>query len=127
MRLSCSIRRLTYGLAALAMVVAALAPALAQALGPAAGVTWIEVCTAQGSRWVAADGTAPLQDRGAAMPVDDCAYCSSSAQPLGMAPAPVAAVVPACGDDAPGTVVRPAPRTMVAWLVAQPRAPPVRA
>jgi Protein of unknown function (DUF2946) len=127
MRLSRSVRRLTHWLAALAMVVGALAPALAQALGSAAGANWIEVCTAQGSRWVAADSTAPLQDRGAAMPVDDCAYCSSNAQPLGMAPAPVAAVVPACGDGAPAPVVRPAPRTVVAWLVAQPRAPPVRA
>jgi hypothetical protein len=126
MRLSRSIRRLTPWMAALSLLVGALAPALAQALGNAAGATWIEVCTAQGSRWVAADGAVPRQERGAAMAFDDCAYCSSSAQTFGTAPAPVTAVVPACGDGAPASAMRPAPRALVAWLVAQPRAPPVR-
>lgn len=62
-------------MAALAMLVAALAPGLSQALGT--GPSWLEVCTASGPRWMAADPDmpdAPLS--GSAQVLEQCPYCS---------------------------------------------------
>jgi hypothetical protein len=113
-------------MAALAMLVGALAPALSHALGSATGATSIEVCTAQGSRWVIPDGTAQPDDTSVALGFVDCPLCSSSAQALGMAPASMVGAVPAVGKDTQSLAVLPAPCTVAAWVAAQPRAPPSR-
>lgn len=78
-------------MAALAVLVAALAPGLAQALGT--GPSLLEVCTASGPRWLSADPDRPDAPKpGALQALDQCPYCSLHV-PVGdlPPPAPVAA------------------------------------
>lgn len=51
--------RLTSWIAALAILLASLAPALSHALASPTSKNWIEICTTQGSQWIqaSADGS----------------------------------------------------------------------
>ena len=109
----------------LAILLASLAPSVSQALGLAKGGSWIEVCTAQGSKWLQGDwdgsGGAPASGH----VLDHCPYCSLHAPVLGMPPAPgLVAPVPLPGHDRPLAFLA-APRTLHAWVSALPRAPPL--
>lgn len=120
-------RKLASWIAIVAVLMASLFPALSHALGQQGrGASWIEVCTAQGSRWVPADAleqsdTGPL----VAHPLAHCPCCVSHAPDLGLPPPSCVPVVAA----EPGTSHPPAffeaARTLHAWLNAQPRAPPL--
>jgi hypothetical protein len=81
-------------LATFAMLFAMLAPSLSHALGWATGsTTWIEVCTAQGSRWVAtsdADDVAPGAPAVMASGhLEHCPFCHLGANPLAPPPADI--------------------------------------
>lgn len=107
-------------MAALALLFAALAPALAHALPSRDGR--VEVCTAQGSKWVAA-ADAAASDEAPALAHDHCATCGSQelpAMPVPDAPAPEARP----SADAAPAAVEPAPPSMRRGGFAQPRAPP---
>lgn len=122
--LSQSTRRLISWVALLAIVMAALAPTVSRALGPDAAAAWVEICTAQGSRWVAAadQGDAGSSDAGHAG--EHCPYCSLHLPVLGTPPAATPVLVlPALAHAVPAAFLA-APRTLHAWVVAQPRAPP---
>ena len=114
MRLPRTSRFIASWLAVLAILMAALAPAVSQARG---GSPWAEVCSA-------ADG-APRQPAAPAGHVlDHCPYCGLHAD--GFAPAPAAADA---GLLLPLRFERPlafwaAPRTPHAWRGAPPRGPP---
>jgi hypothetical protein len=114
-------RRIATWIAALAVLLAALAPAVSHALGSSLGEGWVLVCTAQGAKWVQpGDDSTPVTSPS----VEHCPYCTLHTPTIGMPPAPPA-VLPAV--DA-ATFVPPAflaaPRTLHAWASAQPRAPP---
>lgn len=108
----------------MAIVLASLAPSLTHALGFAQGGSRIEVCTAQGSKWIdeADDGspTAPS----AAHVFEHCPYCSIHMPDLGMPPSPtvVPLLIEGHGEYPPAFYA--APRPLFAWRSAQPRAPP---
>jgi Protein of unknown function (DUF2946) len=109
----------------LAILMAALAPSVSQALGLSKGISWIEVCTAQGSKWLQGDldgsGSAPASEH----VLEHCPYCSLHVLALGMPPAPgLVAPVPRLRHDRPMAFLA-APRTLHAWVSAQPRAPPI--
>jgi hypothetical protein len=122
-------RRLTLWLAAVAITFAGLAPALSHALALASGsANWIEVCTAQGSRWVAADADAQAlpADPAGAVPghFDHCPCCHAAS--VGMAPPPAHQVpaLPAGLSDGPPERFFSAACTAFAWRCAPSRAPP---
>ncbi len=127
-------RGLTLWFAMLAMVFAALAPAVSHALAlasaPGRGSSaWIEVCTAQGARWVTADGAGDAQPDGPAGAAsghfDHCPFCHLAGQ--GMAPPPAAMALqlrPALREGPPERFLT-APHTAHVWRAAQPRAPPL--
>lgn len=127
MRLHRATRHLTAWIACLAVLLGALAPAVTHALQAGGGGigSWVEVCTAQGSRWVRADGAgthdaAPGQESGH----QHCAYCGLQAGKPGLvAVAPAWQPPAAPGHAAPQ---RAGPRSTAAppWPAAQPRAPP---
>ncbi len=121
-------RRLTVWIASLALLLAALAPALSQTLGTASPRSWVEVCTATGSAWVDAETGAMQPDGSRPLPaqhlLDHCPCCSLHVSALGLPPT-VDLLVPAPGLPAllpPGFL--PAPHSAPVWVSAQPRAPP---
>lgn len=120
------IRHLGSWLAVLAILVASLAPTLSQAFGTGAAQGWIEVCSAAGSRWIASDAgvsdTAPATSD--EHPLAHCPYCHIHAD--GGLPAPgdaLTLLLQGLSEARPPAFLQ-APRTLHAWLSAQPRAPP---
>ncbi|MEI2678917.1 MAG: DUF2946 domain-containing protein [Burkholderiaceae bacterium] len=119
-------RRFACWMAVLAVLMAALAPAISHALGTTGATSWTEVCTAQGSRWVQEDGArggdpAP----GAQHAFEHCPYCSFHSHEVGIPPAPLRALPASEPAPAVPQAFLAAPRTLHAWLSAQPRAPPL--
>ncbi len=113
-------------IACFAVLLASLAPTIAQALQREAPADWMEVCTAMGPKLVSVDGTASgsMPAAPAKHLLQHCAYCSLHVTVLGMPPTPLS--VPALtplGDAVPELLLV-APRTLFAWATAQPRAPP---
>jgi hypothetical protein len=122
MRLAGSTRRLAAWIAALAVLMAALAPALSHAMAAEQAARWIEVCGAQGSKWIAGDDAsgAPKTLHG----LELCPYCTLHAQTACLPPL-VATVAAAASLRDVVPHARPVvPRPLPAWLNAQPRAPP---
>jgi hypothetical protein len=112
----------------LVMLFAALAPAISHGLASGSS-DWVELCTAQGSRFVAVD------QRGDATPADPapsagghfehCPFCHLASS--GMAPPPAMAVATLLTHLRDGLPARflSAPHTAHVWRAAQPRAPPL--
>lgn len=114
--------RLTGWIAAFAVLLSALVPTLGQAVA-AAGSPWVEVCTAQGAKWVQAgdDGSEP--GPASEHVFDHCPFCPLHAPMSGLPPAGLAQLPVLQASDVP-TAFLAAPRTLHAWVSAQPRAPP---
>jgi hypothetical protein len=118
-------RRFASWIAVLAILMAALAPAVSPALGTTGAASWVEVCTAQGSKWVQADaGTGGDSAPGAEHALEHCPYCSIHPNAVGIPPAPLQALPAAELAHAVPLAFLAAPRTLHAWVSAQPRAPP---
>jgi Protein of unknown function (DUF2946) len=112
-------------LAWLAVFALTLLPSLARVVNATTQSGWVEVCSAQGMRWVAPDGT--LSERGpggqSAAHGEHCPLCGS-----GVAAPPTAVAVsglPPPGDAFVAPLFLHAPRRLFAWSSAQPRAPPL--
>jgi hypothetical protein len=118
-------RRLTSWIAALAILLASLAPALSHALASATGSTWIEICTTQGSKWIKAGEDGSEHSPASAHVLDHCPYCSLHAPTLGLPPATHLAHLPLRLSLEVPLAFLSAPRTLHAWVSAQPRAPPL--
>lgn len=87
---------------------------------------WAEVCTPQGTQWVAlneggADESAPSPLAGH---LDHCAYCVLGSALPGVPAAAATTPKLLSLSHALPLVFLQGPRTLVAWTVAQPRAPP---
>lgn len=116
------------------MLVAALAPAVSAAMAQGQQPSWIEVCSAAGSRWVAATTTATADADGGAqrqsLPASDasgmahCAYCSLHSDTPALPPAPAIELPLLPADVLLPAAFLSAPRTGHAWVTASPRAPP---
>ncbi len=118
-------RRLTSWIAALAILLASLAPALSHALASATGSNWVEICTTQGSKWIQAgeDGSERAPASGHAL--EHCPYCSLHAPALGLPPTTdLAQPLPGLCHEVPLAFLS-AQRTLHAWVSALPRAPPL--
>lgn len=109
----------------LAILLASLAPTLSHALASGSGSNWIEVCTIQGSKWVAADEDGSERAPASAHTFDHCPYCSLHAPTLGLPPVAGLILLPPHRAHELPTAFLAAPRTLHAWVSAQPRAPPL--
>lgn len=119
-------RLLTSWIAVLAILMSALAPSISHALGTKNGASWIEVCSTVGSKWLQPDrsSTDPAPASGSAHLFEHCPYCSLHANAIAVPAAPVGlAQAPVLSHPVP-TAFLAAPRTLHAWVSAQPRAPP---
>jgi hypothetical protein len=118
-------------LALVALWLSALAPTVSHALASAGHTTWVEVCTAQGMRFVpVADNGAGSDAQHPASPVshlEHCPYCTLGTH--GAAPPPASASLPIPAAVREGLPDRfwQAPHAARAWCSAQPRAPPLSA
>lgn len=125
MRFHRASRVLTSWIAALAILMAAVAPSISHALGAKTGASWIEICTSAGAKWVQpgdrADKKAPA---GKTHPFEHCPYCSLHANATAIPAAPAVLALTISASDLLPAAFLLAPRTLYAWASAQPRAPP---
>lgn len=122
-------RRLVTLIAVFAILVGSLAPVVSRVLAGGGPTEMAEYCTADGTVMVMLDdrdghdGHTGGSSSGG-HPFEHCPYCSSHAPALDLPPvAMVVRLVPGL-SDAPPPARLFAPRTLHAWLTAQPRAPP---
>ena len=102
----------------LAMLMAALAPAISQLLQRGSSTAWVAVGDLQ---------TKQTPTKGQPHLLDHCPYCSLQAHALPAVPAlPTVAAAPLPGFREPAAFLH-APHTAHAWRPAQSRAPPSRA
>jgi hypothetical protein len=114
----------TTWIAILVILLAALAPSVSHALNASKGASWVEVCTDQGSRWVQSTSEDSGSLPSATHLMEHCPYCATQVPALGMPPAPEMRLpsIEPFTDRPPAFLA--APRTLHAWVSAQPRAPP---
>lgn len=108
----------------MAILLASLAPALSHALASATGADWIEICTARGSSWIQPGEDGSERAPASAHLLEHCPYCSLHVPALGLPPVTVLAHLPLQLSHAVPRAFLSAPRTLHAWVSAQPRAPP---
>ncbi|UQV48326.1 DUF2946 family protein [Janthinobacterium lividum] len=122
-------RRFAAWIACFAILLAALAPSISQAVANAkqeSGSGWAEICSVAGIRFVQVDdGAADGKSGGKAMQMEHCAFCSTHAGSVGLPPTSPVLPLPA----ASGTAIFPAlyyqsPSPLFIWSTAQSRAPP---
>jgi len=124
MRLFRSHSRLTGWIAVVAIFLASIAPSMSHALASANGSSWIEVCTAQGSKWTedGADDTTPVSSPSHVF--EHCPFCSIHSPAIGMPPSAEKASMPVEGHGEFPAAFYAAPCRLYAWVSAWPRAPP---
>ncbi|ATD59828.1 hypothetical protein CNX70_06220 [Janthinobacterium svalbardensis] len=125
-------RRFAAWIACFAILLAALAPSISQAVANAkqeSGSGWAEICSVAGIRFVplvqADDGAADEKSGGKAMQMEHCAFCSTHAGSVGLTPTSPVLPLPV----ASGTAIFPAlyyqsQSPLFIWSTAQSRAPP---
>jgi hypothetical protein len=119
-------RQLTIRIALLAMLMAALFPSISHTMRAGAAGAWVEVCTALGAKWVAADSSTTTDDPAptTAHGSQDCPYCSLQAHSPALPPASAIGLPATALQFAVPRLFFLAPRTPHAWAAAQARAPP---
>lgn len=120
-------RRLFGWVALLAILGGALAPAISHAVYQQTGKSFLEICTAQGTRLIAVDADAdPGKGSAQHVVMEHCPFCVPHAGSLGLLPTTELVFnLPADGFNFYPPLYFSAPRPLFAWASAQPRAPPV--
>ena len=124
-------RRLAAWIACFAILLAALAPSISQAVANAkqqSGSGWAEICSVAGIRFVQVveDGTTEDgKSAGKAMQMEHCAFCSTHAGSVGLPPtSPVLPLLVASGTAIFPSLYYQSPAPLFIWSTAQSRAPP---
>ncbi|MGF6118815.1 hypothetical protein ABIE30_003528 [Janthinobacterium lividum] len=123
-------RRFAAWIACFAILLAALAPSISQAVANAkqeSGSGWAEICSLAGIRFVQVDndGAADEKSGGKAMQMEHCAFCSTHAGSVGLPPAsPVLPLLVASGTAIFPALYYQSPSPLFIWSTAQSRAPP---
>lgn len=121
--------RLTAWIAALAVMLAALAPTLTHAVSWVSGtqLQWVEVCTVAGVKLVAVQDDGETEGGLAGLQADHCPYCCPHAGSFALPPDEAPALhLAGAGQAVPQHFLR-APGPHFIWASAQPRAPPIAA
>ena len=121
-------RILASWLAVFAILVAGLVPALAQVVSAKSDANLVEICGAQGSKWVHLDGSLgdPPSIPSPQHLDKHCATCCLHAHAVALATAPAPLPESSLTHTRPFAPSPPLPLWQ-AWITAQPRAPPVLA
>ena len=113
--------------ALLAVLAAALLPALSHAFAPGRDATkWVEVCSAMGPMAIEVPANGPgFPKAPKASDFEHCPFCSVQAAPAAILPPTVSVLaLPAVSEPVPPLFLH-APHPLFAFLTAQPRAPPL--
>lgn len=120
-------RPLCTWIAALAILMASLLPTLSHALNLGQQISWIEVCGAQGNKWVPA-GDAATQ-AGNAAPVSSllahCPGCVGQHDAPGLPPSAAPGLILSSLDQAAPSSLPSPPPSQRDWHAAWSRAPPL--
>ena len=122
-------RRFAAWIACFAILLAALAPSISQAVANAkqeSGSGWAEICSVAGIRFVQVDdGAADEKSVGKAMQMEHCAFCSTHAGSVGLPPtSPMLPQLVASGTAIFPALYYQSPAPLFIWSTAQSRAPP---
>ena len=122
-------RRFAAWIACFAILLAALAPSISQAVANAkqeSGSGWAEICSVAGIRFVQVDddGAADGKSGGKAMQMEHCAFCSTHAGSVGLPPSPMLPLPVASGTAIFPALYYQSPSPLFIWSTAQSRAPP---
>ena len=124
-------RRFAAWIACFAILLAALAPSISQAVANAkqeSGSGWAEICSVAGIRFVqvlqADGGAADEKSGGKAMQMEHCAFCSTHAGSVGLPPSPVLPLPVITGTAILPSLYYQSPFPLYIWSTAQSRAPP---
>lgn len=118
--------RLTGWIAALAIVLASLAPSLSHALGTAQGSFWSEICTSQSSKWSEEGANDTPSVPTGNHTVEHCSFCSIHSPAVGLPSSFEIALLPIAKRSELLPAIDADPGTLRAWTRAPSRAPPVR-
>jgi type II secretory pathway pseudopilin PulG len=122
-------RRCAAWIACFAILLAALAPSISQAVANAkqeSGSGWAEICSVAGIRFVQVDddGGADGKSGGNAMQMEHCAFCTTHAGSVGLPPSPVLPLPVTTGTAIFPALYYQSPAPLFIWSTAQSRAPP---
>jgi hypothetical protein len=131
MRMATAKRRITAWIASFAILLAALAPSISQAINAAkgSGANWIEVCTVSGLKLAKiTDAQNPASQK----PAEDgshfkhCPFCFTHGGSVGLPPS-TDLTLPIASNDLPlPSLFYRSPRPLFIWAAPQSRAPPFR-
>lgn len=114
----------------MAILFAALAPSISHALASAGKLspTWMEICSAEGSKAFKSDGAGNAsQQKNSSVGFEHCPYCTVHGGSVGLPPT-VGFTLPAFSASFPlPSLFYQAPRPLFIWAAAQSRAPPASA
>lgn len=113
-------------IACLAMLFAALAPSVSQAMSAAPGNTWTEICSIGGSKFVkvASDaGDLSHHTKSNGRHVEHCPLCATDTGSLALTPS-AGFSIPLETQETHPFLFFQSPRPLAIWTVAQSRAPP---
>ena len=121
-------RRFVGWMATFALLLAAVAPTISQALVLVSrdSAAWAEICSTAGFRRVQSDpsGNQGEPSKPLVAMADHCQYCTLQSHAMAPPPAPIAiASLAPLTFEAP-VLFATARRTLFAWIAAQPRGPP---
>lgn len=106
------------------MLMTALMPTLSRAFAPqpTAGVAWLEICSAMGTRYVKAPDTSDPSDKRAGS-MNDCPYCRVHFDLPVLPPSPPLVPQFVILSERPALFYH-APTPLYSWVIAHPRGPP---
>jgi hypothetical protein len=116
-------------LASIAMLFAALAPSMSQAMAVASGDTWTEICSMGGTRFVkVASTTGDVSDHAPsdAGHVDHCPLCATHAGSFALPPGAGYSIPLIDTQQTHSFLFFQSPYPLAIWKRAQARAPPLR-
>ncbi|MGE5622679.1 MAG: DUF2946 domain-containing protein [Bacillota bacterium] len=121
-------QRFTAWIACLAILMAALAPAISHALaasGKGSSAAWDEVCTVDGVKSLHEHGAHDSGPADNGMHFEHCPFCFTHAASFGLPPSAQTFIPLAAGSPVRPLLFFHSPRPLFAWAAAHPRAPPV--
>lgn len=126
MALTASARRFATWTALLAVLAAALMPALSHAFAPGKDATkWIEVCSTAGPMTIEVPANGPgFPKAPKASDFEHCPCCSLQAAAPAILPTEISLPPAPAETTAASPPASPAPQPSLSWLAAAPRAPP---
>jgi hypothetical protein len=119
-------RRCVAWIACFAMLFAALAPSLAQAMSASRGEAWAEICSVSGPKFVKASPDADSVKQ-QTMHLEHCPFCATHADTAALLPLPSLAIAALATPASHPFLFFRAPRPLSIWTTAQSRAPPALA